>query len=165
MVTDAHFDLSDYQQHVFSKKTNVATLLKSVIPEFLASPRREERDVNNHRFGRLPIRDGFRLCAEVTGYEENTFYINLEVASLVKGLKLHGKVKFHLHDTYKKSKQPINWKDGKAVYEKVQTQGPYTVGAEIEMTGTRLELDLATIPCRYKKWKNAYRIVDGLITK
>jgi len=164
-VTDAHFDLSDYQHHEFSKMTRVATLLKSVIPEFLASPKREEGDLNNQRFGRLPIREGFRLCAEVIGYEDKTFYINLEVASLVKGRKLHGKVKFYLHDSYKKRVQAINWKNGRAVYEEVQTQGPYTVGAEIEMTGTRLELDLATIPCRNKKWRNAYRIVDGLITQ
>lgn len=164
-VTDAHFDLSDYQQHQFSAKSNVAALIKSIIPEFLASQKREEDDLNNQRFGRLPIRDGFRLCAEVIGYEEKTFYLNLEVASLVEQRKLHGKVKFYLHDTYKKSIQSIAWRGRKAVYEDVQTDGPYTVGAEIEMTGTKLELDLATIPCRYKRWKNTYRVVDGLVTE
>lgn len=160
----AHFDLSDYQYNSFDQSTNLKELLLQRIPEFLASPRREDEDTNNQYFGRVPIRDGFRLMAKVTTFRGGRFYFDAEVISLQTERPLKGKVRFHLHEYYKKSVHTISARKGRAVLEDISTDGPYTLGATIEKTGTCLELDLATIPCHYEKWrKAAYKIVDGLV--
>jgi hypothetical protein len=105
----------------------------------------DPEDPQKGLFGGLAERGGWRLSAQVETIERDWFAVTLTVESTDPARPLDGQVAFHLHDTFRTPVRHIQARQGKAV-ESLECYGAFTVGAEVMSDGTRLELDLATLP-------------------
>jgi hypothetical protein len=161
--TRVHFNVADQMVHMFRKRQSVRRLIHDLVPEFLETRDTGPDDDKNGQFGRRCIVDGFRLMARVTESTRRTCKLTFEVIGLTPGTPLTGSVSFHLHYTYRRSVQHITARRGVARYEEVSCHdGPWTLGAIVGPTGTRLELDLSTIPGAPDWWyRKAYETVRG----
>lgn len=116
--------------------------------EFLDDPRKG-------KFGGKPTNDDFSLT--VTPYEEVSIkgWYNLifKVKSLKKDTPLTGTVTFYLHPTFKPDKQTVDVINGEASISRI-AWGAFTIGAEIHMNNTKLELDLAQDMRFSKEFRN-----------
>lgn len=159
-TTQLHFNISNRMVHRFTKKTALERFIKRLIPKFLETAKRQAKDDRNGKFGRRCIRKDYRLSATVNYCKKKTCELTFEVTSLDDSRPLEGEVKFYMHSSYTKRVQQIRAKEGIARYENVTSNdGPWTLGAEVLRTGTRLELDLATISGAKKWWyREAYKI-------
>jgi hypothetical protein len=153
-----HFNVSQHMIHSYANKAGIQKLLKNQVPKFLETIRRQSDDSRNGQFGRLCIRDDFRLTAKIDKCTSERCWLTFEVCSLNEKAPLTGKVKFYMHKKYLKTAQSKSAQDGVATYEEVEAHyGPWTLAAEVLNTGTKLELDLATIPGAKDWWyREAY---------
>jgi nucleoside phosphorylase len=95
-------------------------------------------------FGRSPLRNNMLLWANVRRGAGIWFELHIEVSSLDEGMPLHGEVSFFLHPTISKEPLRVPVEQGKAKLD-LEVWGSFTIGAIVESTGTRLELDLADL--------------------
>jgi hypothetical protein len=115
-----------------------------------AARKRLEEDRDDPRkgkWGRLPVRNGRILSAEVRATDDaDWFIVRLKVEPAQANSKpLTGPVTFYLHPTFSPDRVTVEAQGGKAEYE-IESFGAFTVGAEADGGKTRLELDLATLP-------------------
>lgn len=151
--TSSHFDLGHLMIHEFKADNDLVARMEDLIPKFLVTERREREDTQNGKFGRQCIRDGFRLAAEIDECSDEGCWLNFEVCSVKPEVKLEGVIKFYMHDSYEKTVQTMTAKSGRVWKSEVESSdGPWTLGAEVVATGTKLELDLSTLPGAEKWW-------------
>lgn len=102
----------------------------------------DDADPQKGRWGGLSSRGGFKVTVEKLDSEGRDW---VEFALVVRrddGRPFSGRVTFHLHDSFTRSKVPLKV-DGKAEARLVRwAYGAFTVGVEIE-GGPLLEIDLA----------------------
>src|ERR1041385_2376933 len=78
--------------------------------------------------------------------DDDYFRVLLRVESTdVRKAPLSGLVRFHVHDTFHPDVEDVEVKDGVATLE-LYAWRAFTVGAEADNGGTRLELDLSELP-------------------
>jgi hypothetical protein len=110
-------------------------------------------DPQKGQWGGEAERNGRILEAEVTPTDEpEWFEVRLDVRSTDPAKPLTGRVRFHLHDSYRVSKVTVKPKNGVASIERY-AYGAFTVGAEVENEpDTFLELDLVDVeaPAKFK---------------
>lgn len=154
--TSSHFDLGHLMIHEFNADDDLVARIEDLIPKFLVTERRDHEDTQNGKFGRQCIRDGFRLAAEIDECSEEGCWLNFEVCSVNPQVKLEGVIKFHMHEDYKRNSKVVqsqNAKSGRVWKPGVESSGgPWTLGVEVVATGTKLELDLASLPGAEKWW-------------
>ncbi len=151
--TSIHSNLSHLKHYSFTDGASIIRLLKEKLPSFLETADRVHDDTRNGKFGRKCIRGGYRLSAKIEKCTNKKCLITLEVSTISATACRNGKVKFYMHEWYNKPVQTITLHDGCARYEEVTSNdGPWTVGATIDGTNIRLELDLATIPGAKDWW-------------
>lgn len=154
---EVHFNIANQMIHAFGGEMPVADLMSLQIPKFLETPARHSDDDRNGQFGKRCIRDGFRLNAKIDECTSNRCLVTFEVCALDPERAFDGTVKFYMHHTYEKKIQQIKLRKGVARYEGVAVNGPWTLGAEVVETQTKLELDLAAIPGAKEWWyRRAY---------
>jgi hypothetical protein len=103
-------------------------------------------DFQKSQWGESPIANGRQLSARVDRIpgSSNLFKVALTVASQNPANPLTGNVEFHLHPSFRPSKQIVAAANGVAELELV-AWGAFTVGAVADNGMTELELDLATL--------------------
>ena len=110
-------------------------------------------DPQKGQWGSEAVRNGRILDAEVTPTDDPEWYeVRLEVRSTDPSKPLTGRVRFHLHDSYRVSKVTVKPKNGVAAIDRY-AYGAFTVGAEVENEpDTFLELDLVDVdaPAKFK---------------
>jgi len=103
-------------------------------------------DANKGQFGLRAYRNNKLLTAVIIPTNaKKWFKVHISVFSLDKNEPLKGDVTFFLHDSYRPQKRTVKTSEGVAELE-VDARGAYTIGARVAHDGTRLELDLMTIP-------------------
>jgi hypothetical protein len=154
--TVLHFDVRDYPCIFYKSEQHLRDELKETILEAVltTSERDAEEDEHNGEFGRRAIRNGRLLMGKVTRtYAENdddpavqVCDIRLDVVALQGHPALEGQVRFYADASYgrKYHIEPVD--EGYASIEFEAVGGAFTIGAEADQRGTKLELDLAMIP-------------------
>ncbi len=100
-------------------------------------------DPQKNQWGGQPARNGRELDAEVVPVDDDWYDIFLSVSALPNAPPLTNRVRFHLHDTFRKSVVTVRPKNGVAKLKRY-AWGAFTVGAEVEHEPeTFLELDMA----------------------
>ena len=109
----------------------------------------DPEDPNKGRFGGSPESNGRRLTASikpVAGPKSSRCDVTIRVASTDPQKPLTGRVKFHLHPTFRQwSSYDVDVKGGIAE-DRISSYGAFTIGVEADEGKTRLELDLVDVP-------------------
>jgi hypothetical protein len=102
-------------------------------------------DPQKNQWGGEPVRNGRQLSAEVERLDEKWFRVVLRVTATAEGAPLVNRVRFHLHDTFRRSIVTREPKSGVAEISRI-AWGAFTVGAEVENEpDSYLELDLSKL--------------------
>jgi hypothetical protein len=113
------------------------------------------QDTQHGKFGGRWEVNHRKLTATVSSLANGTLgKLHIEVRSTDAARPLSGEVTFHLHETFKPEDVqtvPVN-AEGVAQIELI-SWGAFTVGAEADGGGTKLELDLAGLPTAFDPWK------------
>lgn len=114
------------------------------IPETLAE--RLEDDFQKGKWGGQAKLDDRILTATITEskWGKEYFDIELKVQSTNSDKPLLGKVKFHLHPTFRNMTPEVNAVNGQAKLN-IIGWGAFTVGAQMDDDAVKLELDLASV--------------------
>jgi tetratricopeptide (TPR) repeat protein len=107
-------------------------------------PQKHADDIQKSRWGGRHAADGRRLSATVVKHGYEDYEVALRLSS-TDGSRLHGPVRFHLHDSFPRSPITIQKCEPDAVLDELKAWDSFTVGVEvprIDSERTVLELDL-----------------------
>jgi hypothetical protein len=105
----------------------------------------DNNDSQKGKWGKQSRSNNRLLSAKVTPLPDGRLYrIELEVIATNPMKPLKDKVTFHLPPTFPNPEQKVEVVDGKASLRLI-AYGSFTVGAEADNGGTKLELDLAEV--------------------
>lgn len=103
-------------------------------------------DPQKERWGGLAERNGRKLSAKISKVKgsKEWYEITVTVAAVTSAHPLKGQVTFHLHPTFRESRQVVEVENGRASLS-LLAWGAFTVGAEADRGATKLELDLSEV--------------------
>lgn len=114
----------------------------------------DQDDPNKGQFGGKAERKGWKLSAKIEALPDDPDWFAVHLKMKSKKRALQKGVTFYLHPTFTPQMERVKPDaKGMARYE-ILAWGAFTVGAEIQDDGTRLELDLATVrsaPLKFKE--------------
>jgi len=114
--------------------------------EISTLPVEDPDDLNKGKFGGRSRYKGWTLRGVVVETDEaDWFHVSLTVTAPHTYRSPDKGVRFHLHETFTRSTQTIQLREGAATLERYAF-GAFTVGVEAANGAIRLELDLADLP-------------------
>lgn len=137
-------------------KHETALDLRNLMMEHVNYPQKfVANDPQKNQWGNLSVNKNRKLNATVEPMSGNAklYKIKLEVISTSAADPLNGTVIFHLHPTFANPDQEIKVINGKAELL-ILSWGSFTVGAETDNKGIKLELDLAELPGVSEEFRN-----------
>ena len=105
--------------------------------------RKRKNDAQKNQWGGKSVNNGRELDADVNPIDEDWFDVVMRVKALPGEKQLTDRVRFHLHQSFKRDVVTVRPKDGVAQLKRY-AWGAFTIGAEVEgEPDTFLELDMA----------------------